>query len=161
MLWRPNLQRLLVGPLMRFCKYCYDIGEKPWPLREALTHLRSCLIAMSFAKHVLGLFGAADVLESGRVRGVMTTHYRRKRLLRQRDLLTVAQVLKLEQYVMNEKAAPADRVAAGFSLVCVFGRLRFSDALINSLVLDVVPTADGSTGFLEATGTRTKITTSV
>ncbi|CAE7618713.1 unnamed protein product [Symbiodinium natans] len=83
---------------------------------------------MSFAMHALGLYCVKAVLDSGRVRGVRAEHFKRKRALRQRDPLTVAQVIVLEKCVMDADAADKDRIAADFFLVCIYGRLRYSDA---------------------------------
>ena len=164
------------GPLLRFAAFCDENGEAPWPLREdmvyayfkelskkcAPTHLRSCLIAMSFAMHVLGLYGGRPVVASGRIRGVAASHYCTKKLLVQRDPLSVQQVKMLERCVVSERAAVSDRLAAGFFLVCLYGRLRYSDALhINSLRMDTVPDSDPVDGFLEATCARTKTMTSL
>ena len=159
------------GPLLRYSNFWIGQGHDPWPLQEGMvyayfkevgpstapTHLRSCLISMSFAMHVLGLYGVRSVLESGRVRGVSAEHFSRKRALRQRDPLTVMQVIVLERCVMDGTAADKDRVAAGFFLVCIYGRLRYSDALhINSVKLDVQRVQGKVIGFLEATCKRTK-----
>eukprot|EP00439_Symbiodinium_sp_Y106_P061024 s4799_g9.t1 len=67
------------------------------------------------------------------------------------------QVIVLERCVMDGTAADKDRVAAGFFLVCIYGRLRYSDALhINSVKLDVQRVQGKVIGFLEATCKRTK-----
>ena len=58
---------------------------------------------------------------------------------------------------MDESRTPADRVAAGFFLVLVYGRLRFSDAQsIASMDLDEIASAGDCRGFLECTAHRTK-----
>ena len=162
------------GPLLRYSSFWRAQGHDPWPLQEEMvyayfkdvgpstapTHLQSCLVAMSFAMHVLGLCGVKAVLDSGRVRGVSAEHFKRKRALRQRDPLTVAQVIALEKCVMDADAADKDRMAAGFFLVCVYGRLRYSDAQhINSVKLDTQKVQGKTVGFLEATCKRTKTMT--
>ena len=58
----------------------------------------------------------------------------------------------LEKRVMNADAADKDRIAAGFFLVCIYGRLRYSDAQhINSVKLDTQKVQGKTLVFLEAT----------
>ena len=82
------------------------------------------------------------MVASGRIRGVAASHYCTKKLLVQRGPLSVQQVKMLERCVVSERAV-SDRLAACFFLVCLYGRLRYSDALhINSLRMDTVPDSD-------------------
>ena len=65
-------------------------------------------------------------------------HYTKKRKLVQRPPLTVAQISHLEWCVVDTNRTIYDRVAAGFFLVLVYGRLRFSDAQsITSMELEI------------------------
>ena len=81
----------------------------------------------------------------------------RRRKARQRPALTVEQVRKLEGIVHDVKRSKYDRVAAGFFLLLVYGRLRFSDGQrIKEMKLDVVRVNGRQSGFLECEAERTK-----
>ena len=81
----------------------------------------------------------------------------RKRV--QRPPLTVQQVMALEQTVLDPSKSDADRLASGFYLMLVYGRLRFSDAQqVSNLALDM-PNVEQ--GFLEGTAGRTKTSISL
>ena len=70
--------------------------------------------------------GVDSILSSSRVTGSSHRSYLTKRLLRQRDALTVDQVRILENVV--ELDGPIqDRVFAAHCLLCIYGRLRFGD----------------------------------
>lgn len=158
------------GPMLRYIQFCHREGLRPFPVVEpgiynfvkgmvssAPTFPRSFLIALSFSHHVLGLQGVVAILDSGRIRGATASHFTNRAQVRQRPALTVAQVVFLEGVVMDESRTPADRVAAGFFLVLVYGRLRFSDAQsIASMDLDEIASAGDCRGFLECTAHRTK-----
>ena len=122
------------GPVLRFAAFCDENGEAPWPLREdmvyayfkelnkkcAQTHLRSCLIAMSFAMHVLGLYGGRPVVASGRIRSVAASHYCTKKLLVQRDPLSVQQVKMLGDVLSaSERRFPIAWLQVSFWFACM------------------------------------------
>ena len=71
------------------------------------------------------LDGVDPVLQSGRVSGSAHRSYLTKRVLRQRDALTVHQVATLENVVSNSALPIQDRMFAGQCLLCVFSRLRW------------------------------------
>eukprot|EP00438_Fugacium_kawagutii_P017538 Skav208683 [mRNA] locus=scaffold2658:52389:53279:- [translate_table: standard] len=117
---------------------------------------------MSFAMCVLGLYSGPPVAACGRIRGVAASHYCAKKLHVQREPLAVQQVIMLERCVVSERAVVSDRLAAGFFLVCLYGRLRYSDALRKkSLRLDTVPDSNPVDRILEATCARAKTMTSL
>lgn len=121
--------------------------------------LRSFLLAVSFAKHHFGLHGAEHVISSGRIRGFAERQFSLKRNLVQRAPLTVRQVEILEQTVHDVSRTPGDRLASGFFLMLVYGRLRFSDAQqVSKLVLDM---PNPEQGFLEGMAERTKTSISL
>ena len=151
------------GPLIRLVKFWADRGEVCFPVTEvqvyvflkevqdpAPTFPNSLLSSLRFARFTLGLIFVDGALESGRVRGVATQHYARKRRDVRRPALTVPQVKRLEDIVLDRGRGGHDRMAAGFFLFLVYGRLRYSDGL------DVDDLADSSDGFLECTAERTK-----
>ena len=77
----------------------------------------------------------------------------------QRPPLTVSQIVHLEDIVLNSHKTEYDRVAAGFFLFVLMGRLRFSDGQqICQLQLDQQP--DGF-GFVEAVAAKTKTSVSL
>ena len=75
----------------------------------------------------------------------------------QRPPLTVAQIIALEATVHDTARTSYDRIAAGFFLMLIFGRLRYSDGLqLVDLQLDSRDMGGKLTGFLEAQAERTK-----
>eukprot|EP00435_Cladocopium_sp_Y103_P072472 s116_g40.t1 len=83
----------------------------------------------------------------GEIRGCAQKHYAEKRKLVQRPPLSQEQVMSLERIGLDEERADADRLGAGFFLVLVYGRLRFSDAQqVSNLILDMPSPRQG---FLE------------
>lgn len=118
---------------------------------------RSLLLSLSFAHHVLGLDGGEMGFKSSRVKGLADAYFVDRRKLVQRPPLTVDQVMHLERVVARQEGAKHDRLAAGFFLLLVYGRLRFSDAMrIKNFRLDVVRASTGVAGFLEGEAERTK-----
>eukprot|EP00435_Cladocopium_sp_Y103_P055304 s792_g18.t1 len=159
------------GPLLRYAKFWKDHGREFFPIEESMvydyiksqsnwapTAPRSFLISLSFAFHIFGLARGDVSAKSGRVKGVAEKHYAERRKIAQRPPLTVAQITMLENTVHDDSRSGYDRIAAGFFLVLVYGRLRYSDGLqLVDLQLDTHRTEDGGiTGFLEAQATRTK-----
>ena len=92
------------------------------------TRAASFRSALAFCKGTLQLEGVDDVLESARIIGSSHRSYLTKRVLKQRDALTVSQVSTLE-YVLEGRGYPMqDRLFAGHCLLCVYGRLRMGDS---------------------------------
>ncbi|CAK9064419.1 unnamed protein product, partial [Durusdinium trenchii] len=158
------------GPLIRFAKFWRDRGCECFPVEEPMLYeyfkswtnaapssFRSLLLSISFAFHILGLMGGEVVLKSGRIKGLSAAHVCNRRKVVQRPPLTVEQVQHLEQIVKDERRTAFDRIAAGYFLLLIFGRLRFSDGLhISSMKLDVITVGTDLEGFLECEAERTK-----
>ena len=160
------------SPVLQFIQFCSERGINPFPLVEhvcydyvkscesrAATYPRSFLLALSFTNYHFGLQGADSVLSSSRIRGLVNTLYSQKRKLTQRPPLTVEQIVALEEIVLDGRRSNLDRIASGFFLFVLMGRLRFSDAQqICKLTLD--QQEDGY-GFVEALAAKTKTSVSL
>ena len=158
------------GPLIRYIKFCSDRGVPAFPLEEhriydfvksldeaAPSFPRSFMLSVSFATHVLGMLGGSSVCSSKRIDGAVRVHFEKRSKVRQRPPLTVEQVRTLEQTVKNSKKSMYDRIMAGYFLMLVFGRLRFSDGQrITGMRLEVVHVNGKPIGFLECAAERTK-----
>ena len=158
------------SPLLKYAKYWRDRGQEFFPIQEGMVYTyiksndswaptapRSLLIALSFAFHVPGLAGGDVGKRSARVKGVTESIYVDRRKLVQRPPLKVEQIQRLEKIVHDENRTNYDRVAAGYFLMLIYGRLRYSDGLrMVDLQLDTHVTEAGVAGFLEARAERTK-----
>ena len=161
-----------VGPMLRHVVWCSKEGVSPFPVQErvayafvkaheestAPTFLRSFLVSLSFCHHLLGLLGAQEAALSARVVGASRHAYLRKRKKVQKPPLTVAMVADLERFVAEPEGSLEDRVAAGFFLLCVYTRGRYSDCLnLQGLAID---TPDASArplvGYIEGSVSRCK-----
>ena len=158
--------------LIRFAHYAQENFMEPFPILEpvvykffktgdfAPTFPRSFLTSVSFAKHVMGLLGADDVLNSCRLKGFSSLHFAKKRKLIQRPPLKVKQIAFLETLVGDTHRTAYDRTAAGFFLFMTFGRLRYSDAqAVTELELEI-PVGQAH-GHLEGAAERCKTNTSL
>ena len=161
------------NPFLRFIKWCRDKGEEPFPLRESLvflfctcmekacsapTFLHSFLTTLRFAHYVLGLLGALECASSSRVSGVARLMFLTKKK-RQRPALTAKMVAALEKLVADPEASSLDRVIAGFFVLLVYTRGRFSDGLNMQNLRAEIPasaSADSLVGYVEADVSRTK-----
>lgn len=99
--------------------------------------------ALAFLKGTFKVAGVDEILDSAAVSGSCHRSFLTKRLLKQRDALTVDQVRTLEA-VVTAGNVEADKVFAGHCLMCIYGRLRFGD----SQGVESEPTIDGD--YLEA-----------
>ena len=156
------------NPLIKYVAFMKGMGVPAFPVREEAVYMflksnpqfaptfpKSLMISIAFAKYVLGLTGCDEVLSSGRVRGAVAIHFTNKRKLTQRPPLTVDQIRSLELTVIDKSKSAMDRIASGFFLLLVFGRLRFSDAQsISEMRFDKVPGSDY--GYLECGAERCK-----
>ena len=94
-------------------------------------------MSINFADHHFGLHGATSVRASGRIKGLVDILYSQRKKLVQRPPLTVKQILRLEAIVHDENRAIFDRLASGYFLFLVYGRLRYPDGLqVSSVSLD-------------------------
>ncbi|CAE7808661.1 unnamed protein product [Symbiodinium sp. CCMP2592] len=139
------------GPLLRFVAWAKKRRLQPLPLREkdvyeflldledssAPSFGKALMSSLAFCKFVLGAESFSDSLCSGRLTGLARASFLKKRKRRQKPPLTVAMVKRLERLVVDESDNDVDRLCAGFFLLCIYLRARYSDgqALMN-LVLD-------------------------
>ena len=163
------------GPMVRYIKFCTDRGISAFPLEEgrvydfvksmcdsAPSFPRSFLLSVSFSSHYLGLLGGAEVCASKRIEGAVKMHYERRAKVRQRPPLTADQVRTLEKIVVSRNRSMYDRVMAGYFLMLLYGRLRFSDGQrITGMRLELVHVDSVPVGFLECSAERTKTSVSL
>ena len=163
------------GPLLRFLKFCADRDLRAFPLEEcriydyvksvadtAPSYPRSFMLSVSFATHVLGLLGGLEVCSSKRIDGAVKVHYEKRAKVRQRPPLTIDQVKTLERVVTSSNKSVYDRVMAGYFLMLLYGRLRFSDGQrITGMRLELVHVDSKPVGFLECAAERTKTSISL
>ena len=160
------------NPLLRYVQFAKKNDVPPFPMKESIAYAflketdtaptfpRSFITSVAFAKHVLGLLHADEVLDSSRIKGHAAIHFAKKRKLVQRPALTVDQIKSLENCVKDEGRTMYDRIASGFFLLLVYGRLRFSDGQsITSMELEIPTGADR--GYLECAAERCKTSTSL
>ena len=134
--------QMRASSLLLYVRWCQAKGFDPFPLSEDLayvyvdelrknnapaTRANSFRSSLAFCKGTLLLPGVDEVLASSRVTGSAHRSFLNKRLLKQRDALTVSQVEVLEMIVSGDYPMK-DRVFAGHCLLCVYGRLRFGDS---------------------------------
>ena len=104
--------------------FCVEHEQKGSP-----TFLKSFISSMNFCLRVMGLTEAKDVLSSARIQGAARAAFLKKRRTLRRPALTAAMVRVLEEMIISKNATPADRVCAGFFLICIYMRARLSDGL--------------------------------
>ena len=158
------------NPLLRFIAWHRAKGTAAFPIHEeavyefckeyqvrgAPTFLKSFLSSLNFSVHVLGLSEAADASNSARVVGIARAAYLTKKKTVRRPPLTAKMVAALERLVCDPQASAIDRVCAGFFLICVFMRARYSDGLnMGCISVDRVP-GTKLEGYLEAGVERSK-----
>ena len=115
------------------------------------------MLSVSFSTHILGLIGGSSVCDSRRIDGAVKSHYEHRAKLRQRPPLTAQQIRVLELLVKDESRGAQDRVMAGFCLMLLYGRLRFSDGQrITGMKLEALHVDGKMVGFLECSAERTK-----
>ena len=109
--------------------------------------------------YVLGLLGALECASSSRVAGVARFMFLTKKKKRQRPALTAKMVAALEKLAADPDAPSLDRVIAGFFVLLVYTRGRFSDGLNMQNLRAEVPasaSANSLAGYVEADVSRTK-----
>ncbi|CAE7555695.1 SLC24A2, partial [Symbiodinium sp. CCMP2592] len=160
------------GPLLRFVAWAKKRRLQPLPLREkdvyeflldledsrAPSFGKALMSSLAFCKFVLGAESFSDSLCSGRLTGLARASFLKKRKRRQKPPLTVAMVKRLGRLVVDESDNDVDRLCAGFFLLCIYLRARYSDgqALMN-LVLDEPDSFMGPlAGYFQGETSRTK-----
>lgn len=116
---RPLLA-FLEQDLYEYARHLADTGAPP-------TRASAFLEAAVWACHLLGFDAEPFALGSRRVRGAALQSFERKRMLKQRDVLSLPQLLAVERAVGEGPAQQA--VFAGFLCLLIYGRLRFGDAM--------------------------------
>ena len=157
------------NPLLRYVAWCNYEGLQVFPIQESDVYdflcsveascspsfPRSLVSSLNFGFHILGMTGADDAC-SPRVIGLARGCFLQKRKKKPKPPLSVDMVKGLERLVCNASAPPGDRIVAGFFLVCVYARARFSDALhMEELKVDRVP-GPQLHGYLETAVSRSK-----
>ena len=147
-----------LSAMMLYIRWARAKGLPPFPLSEdqvykyvdqlrrdgaPATRANSFRSALAFCKGTIQLEDVDPVLQSGRVTGSAHRSYLTKRVLRQRDALTVRQVTTLEIVLAEQNFPLQDRIFAGHCLLCINARLRFGD----SQGIEVEPQVEG--GYLE------------
>ena len=153
--------------------YLYDVSHKsatgPSAFKEAL----------NFSGSLVGFDGATSSAGSARVIGYCKKKYLQKAPLRQARVLTVEQVIHLENMVMDDVSEfdVTDRVMAGHALYAMYARSRWTDSLFptkweldedsegggyfqaDTLISKTSTTAEKKTRFLPLTGPLRGLTT--
>ena len=138
------------NPLLKYVMWWKERGLFPFPIQEAMVYEyiktrtddspsgpKSLLTSISFAMHIFGLSGGETVAKSSRIKGLADSHFCKRRKVLQRPPLTSSQIIQLEEVVLSGRRTAYDRVAAGYFLLLIYGRLRYSDALfVSSLKID-------------------------
>ena len=132
-----------LSAMMMYVRWARSKGFEAFPLKEEqcynyvdglrrdgapATRATSCRSALAFCKGTIQLEGVYDVLESARITGSSHRSYMTKRVLKQRDALTVDQVMALERVLAGREFPMQDRLFAGHCLLCIYGRLRMGDS---------------------------------
>ena len=159
-----------VGPIMRYLAWCDRNEMLPLPFDEqavyvfctfiestcAPTFMKSLVTSISFCHHVLGATGAIDCLQSNRLLGVARIAYLKKRKKLQRPPFTVEMVVRLELFVCDISNGATDRICAGFFVLLIYMRARYSDGQAMASLHEDPGLHGGLSGYLEADVSRTK-----
>ena len=104
----------------------------------AATRASSCLSAIRFGVHVLGMETLGPCLSSRRLAGLSEILLAGKPLLKQATPLTVNQVILIHKALNDTGKHPYDRAFSAYCLIALYGRCRHSDLqCIHSAKLDV------------------------
>ena len=127
--------------MLLYIRWCGSKGFQAFPCTEPLayvyvdelrknnapaTRANSFRSALAFCKGCMMIDGVDTILSSSRVTGSAHRSYLTKRMLKQRDALTVDQVRILEN-VLEVDGPIQDKIFAAHCLLCIYGRLRFGD----------------------------------
>ena len=152
------------GDLIKYIQWCDKSGLPAFPVVEKTLYACLCSMrdagaaptacfalksAINFAGGLVGVDGALSSAASKRVIGVAYSEYLKKAPLRQMKPCTVGMIKFAESVLHNldDAFSRVDQVFSGVWLLCVYLRLRFSDAQrIRRIVLDLA--ADGQ-GYVE------------
>ncbi|CAE7715994.1 unnamed protein product [Symbiodinium sp. CCMP2592] len=120
--------------------------------------LKSFLSAVTFCFFILGAESAQEAMASMRLSGVARACYLTKRKRVQRPPLSTEMVQRLERFVVSPDGDRIDRFIAGFFLLSIFMRARYSDTQNMYNVSEDKPQVDpsGLGGYLQADIARSK-----
>ncbi len=129
--------------LALYCKWheCQYPDDFPFPLKEpriyeyvdgmrtmgcSATRASTFLGTIAFCKDLMGLQGAVECMGSARTKGASLDLFLHKRPMKQAPALSPIMLGVLELAAFCESDAHL-RAVAGFSLCCIYGRMRVSD----------------------------------
>ena len=119
---------------------------------QAPTAGKSFVSAVRFSHFTLKMQGAAEVLDSGRIKGATFTLFTNKRHLRQRRPYLVIEVLAFEA-IAEKSRCPYERYFCFFVLLQTYSRARFNDiSREKSLIADLLEDGSGYIEVLVTTG---------
>ena len=140
------------GPVRTFCEWLVKSNSSPpfgekvvWTFvhcvlkmpRTAASTLDTCLRAIKWSYHSLGLRVQLEVFRSARVSGLVTQALQDKSPWDPAPPLTVAEVLQLHSIAHDSKMSLIDRCGAAHFLAMIYGRARASDIrCIKPLIVD-------------------------
>ena len=140
------------GPVRVFCEWLVKSNSSPpfgekvvWTFvhcvmkmpRTAASTLDTCLRAIKWSYHSLGLRVQLDVFRSARVSGLVAQALQNKSPWDPAPPLTVAEVLQLHSIAQDCKMSLVDRCGAAHFLAMLYGRARASDIrCIKPLIVD-------------------------
>ena len=140
------------GPVRTFCEWLVKSNSSPpfgekvvWTFvhcvlklpRTAASTLDTCLRAIKWSYHSLGLRVQLDVFRSARVNGLVAQALQTKSPWDPAPPLTVAEVLQLHAIAQDRTMSLIDRCGAVHFLAMMYGRARASDVrCIQPLIID-------------------------
>ena len=113
--------------------------------------------ALNFCGGTMQVDGATEAASSPRVKGICFRYNLTKRPFRQAQVLSVLMVSALESILASPAEFLPDRIFAGHCLMCIHGRLRWSDSQA-MLAINIDQSDDGK-GFVEAKSLQSKTAT--
>ncbi|CAE7477325.1 unnamed protein product, partial [Symbiodinium microadriaticum] len=140
------------GPVRMFCEWLVKSNTSPpfgekvvWTFvhcvlkmpRTAASTLDTCLRAIKWSYHSLGLRVQLEVFRSARVSGLVAQALQNKSPWDPAPPLTVAEVLQLHSIAHDRKMSLIDRCGAAHFLAMIYGRARASDIrCVKPLIVD-------------------------
>ena len=140
------------GPVRMFCEWLVKSNNSPpfgekvvWTFvhcvlkmpRTAASTLDTCLRAIKWSYHSLGLRVQLEVFRSARVSGLVAQALQNKSPWDPAPPLTVAEVLQLHSIASDTKMSLIDRCGAAHFLAMLYGRARASDIrCVKPLIVD-------------------------
>ncbi|CAE7267978.1 unnamed protein product [Symbiodinium sp. CCMP2592] len=127
---------LRLGPLLSFMRSLTSESAKA-----------QCGETINFIVHVLGVHADLDIVKHPVIQGLLRGSRSTGKEIKQSRVLTVREVMALEDMLSDESLDPVDRYGAGVFLFQIYSRARVSDIRnIHCFELDL----SGDDGYLEA-----------